>query len=119
MSWDFPRWKPWWGPLCWCETTCNADDQTLSLLYPVAVNAVEKIQASGMTEPFTKIIEDPKEVFNEILQRFVSAVTIAISHPETKWMLIKTLPFENFNDNGNLSFKDKSILNLIIIIILG
>lgn len=83
------------------------------------MNAVEKIQASGMTEPFTKFIEDPKEVFNKILQRFASPVTIAISHPEVKWMLIKTFPFENVNHKGILIFKDKSILNVIIVIIIG
>lgn len=97
MSWDFPRSKSWWGPLCWCETTYNTDDQTFSLLYPAALHAVYKIQASGMIEPFTKIIEDPKEVFNEILQRFASAVTITISDPKIKWMLIKCLHFENVN----------------------
>lgn len=63
------------GPYADVERQFTFDDHTLSLCCTAALNAWDKIQESGKrSEPFTKIVQGPKEVLTTFLQRLTSAV---------------------------------------------
>lgn len=42
-------------------------------------------------------MQDPKEAFITILQKFTSAINRIVSATEVRWILIESLPLENGN----------------------
>lgn len=69
-------------------------------------------------------MQDPKEAFITILQKFTSAINRIVSATEVRWILIESLPLENGNSECKKMIKslketsisiDKFIRNIAVI----
>lgn len=70
----------------------------MSLCHTAALNAWDKIQEPGKrTEPYTEVIQGPKELVSEFVQRLTKAVQLGVPDPDATQVLIESLAFENAN----------------------
>ena len=72
------------------------DGHILDLCHATALTAWYRIEL-GKVESFTKVLQGPKEIFLDFLQRFASAVNIMMTNLETRQIIIEFQAFENAN----------------------
>jgi len=74
------------------------DEETLALCRLSALKAWDKVaESEKKLEPFTQVIQGPKETFPDFLQRLTSAVERSVSDTAARKATVESLAFENVN----------------------
>ena len=70
----------------------------MTLCHLAALNAWDKVAEIGKRlEPFSQVMQCPKETLSDFLQRLTSSVERSMLDPSTRKSLIESLAFENVN----------------------
>lgn len=86
------------GPYADTQVQSAYDEHMLSLCRTAALNALDKVCETGeIMQPYTKVLQGPRERFTEFLERLSRAVEVQVANPESRRLLIESLAYENAN----------------------
>lgn len=75
-----------------------SNKHTLSLCGTAAINAWGRIQKPGKRiKSYIRVKQGQREHFSDFLQTLSKAIKVGVTDPEARYILIKTLTFENVN----------------------